>query len=89
MPKTAKTLSARAVSELRWDKTTVDKRGNPLPTSYSVGGAVGLYLQCTKDGGGLPASVITTYFPASLSNTARVFPSTPASFASFLMVSYL
>ena len=52
MPKTAKILSARAVSELRWDKTTVDKRGNPLPTSYSVGGAVGLYLQCTKDGGG-------------------------------------
>jgi integrase len=51
MPKTAKILSARAVSELRWDKTTVDKSGNPLPTSYSVGGAVGLYIQCTKDGG--------------------------------------
>ncbi|MFP6840177.1 MAG: integrase arm-type DNA-binding domain-containing protein [Pseudohongiellaceae bacterium] len=51
MPKAAKILSARAVSELRWRKTSVDKKGKPIPTWHPVGGAVGLYLQCTKDGG--------------------------------------
>lgn len=51
MPKVAKILSARAVSELRWRKTSVDKKGNPIPTPYPVGGAVGLYLQVTKDQG--------------------------------------
>ena len=51
MPRTAKILSARAVSELRWRETSVDKKGNPIPTLYPVGGAVGLYLQVTKDQG--------------------------------------
>ena len=49
MPRAAKILSARAVSELRWRKTSVDKKGNPIPTQYPVGGAVGLYLLVTKD----------------------------------------
>ena len=49
MPRAAKILSARAVSELRWKKTSVDKQGNPIPTPYPVGGAVGLYLTVTKD----------------------------------------
>ena len=49
MPRAAKILSARAVSELRWRKTSVDKQGNPIPTQYPVGGAVGLYLLVTKD----------------------------------------
>lgn len=49
MPRAAKILSARAVSELRWKKTSVDKQGNPIPTPYPVGGAVGLYLAVTKD----------------------------------------
>ena len=49
MPRTAKILSARAVSELRWRETCVDKQGNPIPDLYPVGGATGLYLQVTKD----------------------------------------
>ena len=48
MPRAAKILSAGAVSELRWKKTSVDK-GNPIPTPHPVGGAVGLYLAVTKD----------------------------------------
>ena len=49
MPRTAKILSARAVSELRWRETCVDKQGNPIPDLYPVGGATGLYIQVTKD----------------------------------------
>ncbi len=51
MPRQSKILSARAVSELRWRITSVDKKGNPIPTWHPVGGATGLYLQCTKEGG--------------------------------------
>ena len=51
MPRQSKILSARAISELRWRKTYVDKKGNPIPTWHPVGGATGLYLQCTKEGG--------------------------------------
>ena len=49
MPRTAKILSARAVSELRWRETCVDMQGNPIPDLYPVGGATGLYIQVTKD----------------------------------------
>ena len=51
MPRVAKELSARAVSQLGWSAKSIDKRGNPIPTWHPVGGATGLYLQCTKNGG--------------------------------------
>ena len=47
MPRAAKILSARAVSELRWKKTS-DKQGNPIPTPYPVGGAVGYTYKSLK-----------------------------------------
>jgi integrase len=50
MPKKAKELTARAVSELKWDPKNVDSRGNPTPTLRPVGGVSRLYLQCTKSG---------------------------------------
>ena len=49
MPRTAKILSARAVSELRWKKTSVDKQGNPIPTPYPVGGARRAQLNNQRD----------------------------------------
>jgi integrase len=51
MPRVAKELSARAVSQLGWSAKSIDKQGNPIPTWHPVGGATGLYLQCTKNGG--------------------------------------
>ena len=49
MPKAAKILTARAVSELRWREISADKKGNPIPDRHPVGGAVGLYLGVTKE----------------------------------------
>ena len=43
MPKKAAELSARAVQELKCDV----RNGKPIPTFHTVGGATGLYLQCT------------------------------------------
>lgn len=49
MPKTAKILTARAVSELRWRENSVSKNGSPIPDRFPVGGATGLYLEVTKE----------------------------------------
>ena len=58
MPRVAKELSARAVSQLGWSAKSIDKQGNPIPTWHPVGGATGLYLQCTKMAGDL-GSIVT------------------------------
>ena len=49
MPKTAKKLSAKAVSELKWNTRHVDSKGRPYPTIYPVG-PTNLYLQVTHTG---------------------------------------
>ena len=49
MPRVAKILSARAVSELRWRKTSVDKKGNPIPTLYPVGGKAFILYKAIKE----------------------------------------
>lgn len=49
MPKTAKKLSAKAVSELKWNPKHVDTKGRPYPTMHPVG-PTNLYLQVTQTG---------------------------------------
>ncbi|MAC69588.1 MAG: hypothetical protein CMP84_05180 [Gammaproteobacteria bacterium] len=49
MPKTAKKLSAKAVSELKWNPKRVDTKGRPYPSMLPVG-PTNLYLQATHTG---------------------------------------
>ena len=49
MPKTAKKLSAKAISELKWNPKHVDTKGRPYPSMHPVG-PTNLYLQVTHTG---------------------------------------